>query len=62
MTINKNVKYKDILIMAVIGIVLYKIIDNYEFFFNIVKHFFSIISQFTYSLISTYPRIIFFIY
>lgn len=40
MTINKNVKYKDILIMAIIGIVLYKIIDNYQFFFNIVKHFF----------------------
>ncbi|AIY79181.1 AI-2E family transporter [Clostridium botulinum] len=54
MTINKNVKYKDILIMAIIGIVLYKIIDNYEFFFNIVKHFFSIMSPFTYALIFAY--------
>lgn len=52
--INKNVKYKDILVFAIIGIIIYKIIDNYDFFFNTAKNFLSIMSPFIYSLIFAY--------
>ncbi|SFC56902.1 AI-2E family transporter [Clostridium uliginosum] len=54
MFINNNIKYRDILIFGLIGIVGYKIIDNYDFFFDLTKKFLSIISPFIYSLICAY--------
>ncbi|GAA0077709.1 AI-2E family transporter [Clostridium sp. CTA-5] len=54
MFINKNIKYRDILLFALIGIIGYKIIDNYEFFFNLGTKFLSILSPFIYALICAY--------
>lgn len=54
MFINRNIKYRDILIFALIGIVGYKIIDNYNYFFNIVTRGLSIISPFIYALVCAY--------
>ena len=53
-TINKNNKYFDIFILALIAIITYKIIDNYNYFFNIIKNFVSIISPFIYALVCAY--------
>jgi len=52
--INKNVKYRDILIFALIGVIGYKIIDNYDYFFNIGNKILSIISPFIYAMICAY--------
>jgi len=52
--INKNIKYRDILIFALIGVIGYKLIDNYEYFFNIGKKVLSIISPFIYAMICAY--------
>ena len=54
MLINKNVKYRDILIFALIGVIGYKIIDNYDYFFNIGNKILSIISPFIYAMICAY--------
>lgn len=54
MFINRNIKYRDILIFALIGVIGYKLIDNYDYFFNIGKKFLFIISPFIYSIISAY--------
>ncbi|CAI3709711.1 putative membrane protein, UPF0118 [Clostridium neonatale] len=53
-TINKNNKNFDIFILALIAIITYKIIDNYNYFFNIIKNFVSIISPFIYALVCAY--------
>jgi len=52
--INRNIKYRDILIFALMGIVGYKIIDNYDYFFNIGKKVVSIMSPFIYCMICAY--------
>lgn len=54
MFINRNIQYRDILIFALIGVVGYKLIDNYDYFFNLVKKTISIMSPFIYSLICAY--------
>ncbi|MBE6071361.1 MAG: AI-2E family transporter [Clostridium butyricum] len=54
MNIGRNNKYFDIFILAIIGIVAYKIIDNYLYFFEIIGKFLSIISPFVYALICAY--------
>lgn len=54
MFINKNIKYRDILIFALIGVIGYKLIDNYDYFFNIGKKILSIISPFIYAMICAY--------
>lgn len=54
MFINKNIKYRDILIFALMGVIGYKLIDNYEYFFNIGKKILFIISPFIYSMICAY--------
>ena len=54
MFINKNIKYRDILIFALMGVVGYKIIDNYDYFFNIGKKILSIMSPFIYAMICAY--------
>jgi len=52
--INKNIKYRDILIFALIGVIGYKLIDNYDYFFNIGKKILFIISPFIYAVICAY--------
>jgi len=52
--INKNIKYRDILIFALIGVIGYKLIDNYDYFFNIGKKVLSIMSPFIYAMICAY--------
>ncbi|MBD7911363.1 MULTISPECIES: AI-2E family transporter [Clostridium] len=54
MFFDRNIKYRDILIFALIGIVGYKVIDNYTFIFDLVGKFISIVSPFIYSLIFAY--------
>ena len=54
MFINKNIKYRDILIFALIGVIGYKLIDNYDYFFDIGKKILSIISPFIYAMICAY--------
>lgn len=54
MNIGKNNKYFDIFILAIIGIIAYKIIDNYLYFFDIIGKLLSIISPFIYALICAY--------
>ena len=52
--IDRNIKYRDILIFALIGVVGYKIIDNYNYFFDIGKKIVSIMSPFIYCMICAY--------
>ncbi len=54
MFINKNIKYRDILIFALLGVIGYKIIDNYGYFFDIGKKILSIMSPFIYAMICAY--------
>ena len=54
MFINRNIKYRDILIFALIGVIGYKLIDNYDYFFDIVKKILSIMTPFIYALICAY--------
>lgn len=54
MFINKNIKYRDILIFALIGIIGYKLIDNYNYFFSIGKKILSIVTPFVYAIICAY--------
>ncbi|WP_294371381.1 AI-2E family transporter [uncultured Clostridium sp.] len=54
MFLNRNIKYRDILIFALIGIIGYKIIDNYKYFFKIINQGLSILSPFIYALICAY--------
>lgn len=51
---TKNFKYRDILIFVLLGILGYKLIDNYEFLFNIIRKFIGIISPLIYSVICAY--------
>lgn len=54
MFINKNIKYKDILIFMLTIVVGYIIIKNYNVFFTFITRFLSIISPFVYALIIAY--------
>lgn len=54
MIVNKNMKYKEILIFALIGIAGYKIIDNYKYFFGIVSKLITILTPFIYAFICAY--------
>ncbi|WP_294350454.1 AI-2E family transporter [uncultured Clostridium sp.] len=54
MIFNKNIKYKDILILALIGIIGYKLIDNYSYIFDFLKKITSIISPFLYAFVFAY--------
>lgn len=54
MFINNNIKYRDILIFALIGVIGYKFIDNYQYFFNIITRGLSILSPFIYALVCAY--------
>jgi predicted PurR-regulated permease PerM len=52
--INKNIKYRDILIFALIGVIGYKFIDNYKYFFSLINKGLSILSPFIYALVCAY--------
>lgn len=54
MFINDNIKYRDILVFAIIGIIGYKMIDNYNYFFNLLSKWISIITPFIYAFIFAY--------
>ena len=54
MFINRNIKYINILIFVLIGIIGYKIIDNYNYFFNIITKGLVILSPFIYALVCAY--------
>ncbi|MGG7177070.1 AI-2E family transporter [Clostridium paraputrificum] len=54
MFLGKNFKYKDILICLLIGVIGYKLIDNYSVFFDLIKKLLSIVSPFIYALIFAY--------
>ena len=54
MFLNKNIKYRDILIFALIGVIGYKIIDNYEVIFDFIDFMLSLISPFIYAFIFGY--------
>ena len=54
MFINKNIKYRDILIFALIGVIGYKFIDNYKYFFSLINKGLSILSPFIYALVCAY--------
>lgn len=54
MFIDRNIKYRDILIFALIGIVGYKLIDNYDYFFNVLNKGISILSPFVNAFIIAY--------
>lgn len=54
MFFDRNIKYRDILIFALIGIVGYKLIDNYEIFFDFFSNLLSIIAPFIYALVFAY--------
>ena len=54
MFINRNIKYRDILIFALLGVIGYKLIDNYGYFFDIGRKILSIMSPFIYAMICAY--------
>ena len=54
MFIDKNIKYIDILIIAVVGLISYKFIDNYQYIFGFVKKLYSIVTPFVYALVFAY--------
>ncbi|MGM9977273.1 MAG: AI-2E family transporter [Clostridium sp.] len=54
MFFDRNIKYRDILIFALIGIIGYKLIDNYKIFFNFFSNLLSIIAPFIYAAIFAY--------
>lgn len=54
MFFDKNIKYRDILIFALIGVVGYKLIDNYSVFFDFISRFMSMLSPFVYALVIAY--------
>ena len=54
MFFDRNIKYRDILIFALIGIIGYKLIDNYKIFFDFFSNLLSIIAPFIYALVFAY--------
>ena len=54
MFIDRNIKYRDILIFALIGVIGYKLIDNYNYFFDILSKGIAILSPFIYAFICSY--------
>lgn len=51
---DKNIKYRDIFIVALVGFIGYKFIDNYEYIFTALKSFYSIVTPFIYALVFAY--------
>lgn len=51
---DKNIKYRDIFIVALVGFIGYKFIDNYEYIFTVLKSLYSIVTPFIYALVFAY--------
>lgn len=54
MILDKGIKYKDVLIFALIAIIGWKVIDNYEYFFDMLGKLYGIISPFIYAAAFAY--------
>ncbi len=54
MSFNKNIRYKDVLIFALIAFIGYKIIDNYAVYLSVFKKFLTVLTPFIYALIFAY--------
>lgn len=51
---NKTIKYMQIILLFLIIFISYKLIDNYNFFINIILDFISIITPFIYAFVFAY--------
>lgn len=47
-------KYFDLLILVIIAIVVFKLVDNYQYFFSIIRKLYSVISPFIIAIICAY--------
>ncbi|MGL4572328.1 MAG: AI-2E family transporter [Clostridium sp.] len=54
MGFNKYLKYKDILILVVLAFIGYKIVDNYNVYFSLIKKFIVVMTPFIYAFIFAY--------
>lgn len=52
--LDKNIKYKELIILLVVGFVGYKLVDNVDTIFSILGSFISLLSPFIYALIFAY--------
>ena len=52
--LDRGIKYKDVLIFALIAIIGWKVIDNYEYFFDMLGKLYGIISPFIYAAAFAY--------
>lgn len=52
--LDKNIKYKELIILLVVGFVGYKIVDNVDTIFSVLGSFISLLSPFIYALIFAY--------
>ncbi|MBY0756470.1 AI-2E family transporter [Clostridium sardiniense] len=54
MSFNKNIKYKDVLIFALVAFIGYKIVDNYAVYLAVFKQFLVVLKPFMFALIFAY--------
>lgn len=54
MLFDKNIKYRDILIFGLVGLIGYKLIDNYQIAFDFISKLMSICAPFIYALLFAY--------
>lgn len=52
--LRKNIRYLDVLIFAVVAVIGYKIVDNYDAYFSFLKKLLTILSPFIYAIIIAY--------
>lgn len=52
--LNKNIKYIDILVLVIVVVIGYKIVENYNVYFSLVKKFLTVLSPFIYAIIIAY--------
>ncbi|MGL4876373.1 MAG: AI-2E family transporter [Clostridium sp.] len=52
--LKKNMKYLDILILVIVVVIGYKIVDNYEVYFSLIKKILMMLSPFIYAIIIAY--------
>lgn len=54
MKLDRNIKYKDILIGVLIVFIVYKVVDNYPVYLAILKKFINVLTPFIYAFIFAY--------
>ncbi|MGL5648195.1 MAG: AI-2E family transporter [Clostridium sp.] len=52
--LKKNIRYLDILVLVIVIVIGYKIVDNYNVYFSLIKKFLVILSPFIYAIIIAY--------